>query len=261
MASQESKPVQLDWTVSSAQRINTLRAADGVLGLATSVAPALGGQRLVVVLAEVHAELLPGVEVALGGDGAAAGALVHAVGDVLGEGGRADDGGLVDLGVLPDVVRRAVAGHGADLLALGGSRAVGGVLLDVVLDERVGGPAVDGDEDGAGVGGGGAAEVDLAVRASLPALADDEVTGVVEVDRVAVVGGLEVDVARCLVVLVVVLAADKGAVLEGELEVGGLEAGGGGVGSRGGEGASDGRKGNSHGGEGKHFEEWIKMKK
>jgi hypothetical protein len=261
MASQESKPARLDRAVSSAQRISTLRAADGVLGLATSVAPALGGQGLVVVLAKVHAELLPGVEVALGGDGAAAGALVDAVGDVLGEGGGADDGRLVDLGVLPDVVRRAVAGHGADLLALGRAGAVGGVLLDVVLDERVGGPAVDGDEDGAGGGGGGALEVDLAVRAGLPALADDEVTGVAEVDRVAVVGGLEVDVAGGLVVLVVVLAAHKGAVLDGELEVGGLEAGGGGVGGRGGEGASDGGEGNSHGGEGNHFEEWMKMKK
>jgi hypothetical protein len=112
--------------------------------------------------AQVEAELLPGVEVAAGGDGAAAGALGLPVGDVLPEGGGALDGGLVDLLVLPDVVDGAVARHGADLLALRAAGAVGGVLLHVVLDERVGGPAVDGDEDGAGVGARGAREVDLA---------------------------------------------------------------------------------------------------
>jgi hypothetical protein len=138
------------WLTCSTRRVvyslsNCLTAGDGVLGVAASVAPALGGESLVVVLAQVHAKLLPGVEVALGGDGAAAGPLALPVADVLGEGGSADDGRLVDLGVLPDVVDGAVAGDSAHLLSLSRARAVAGVLLDVVLDQGVLGPAVDGD--------------------------------------------------------------------------------------------------------------------
>lgn len=225
-----------------------LRAGNGVLGVTAGVAPALGGEGLVVVLAKVHAELGPGVEVALGGDGSAAGTLVDTVGDVLGEGGGADDRRLVHLGVLPDVVAGAIAGDGADLLALSGARTVGGVLLDVVLDKRVGGPAVGGDKDGASSGRGGALEVDLPGGSSLPALSNDEVTGVGELNGVAVVGGLEVDVAAGLVVLVVVLAADKaGGVVQ--LEVGKVRDG-----SRSSESASSGGKRNSDGGEGNHFD-------
>jgi hypothetical protein len=211
-----------------------LGASDGVLGVTAGVTPALGGESLVVVGAELHAVGGPGVEVALGG-----------------EGGRADDGRLVDLGVLPDVVGGAVAGDGADLGALSGSSTVGGVLLDVVLDKRVLGPAVDGDEDGTGLGLGGAGEVDLAGGASLPALADDEVTSVGEGDGVAVVGGLEVDVARGLVVLVVVLALDEvGSVVE--LEVGEVSDG-----SRGSEGSTGYGERGSDGGEGNHFDCWC----
>ena len=103
---------------------------------------------------------------ALGGDGAAAGPLVLAVGDVLGEGGGANNGRLVDLGVLPDVVDGAVAGDRTHLCALGRAGAVAGVLLDVVLDEGVGAPAVDGDEDGAGLGLSGALEADGPVMVS-----------------------------------------------------------------------------------------------
>jgi hypothetical protein len=141
--------------------VGNLRASNSVLRLATSVTPALSGQSLVVVLTKLHAVAGPSVEVAGGGNSAGARALVNAVADVLGEGGGALDGGLVHLGVLPDVVDGAIAGDLAHLGALSGTSAVGGVLLDVVLDERVGGPAVDGDEDGAGGGGGGAREIDL----------------------------------------------------------------------------------------------------
>lgn len=81
-----------------------LRASDGVLGVAGSIAPTLSGEGLVVVLAQVHAELGPSIEVALGGDSAAAGPLVHTVANVLGEGSGSDNGRLVDLSVLPDVV-------------------------------------------------------------------------------------------------------------------------------------------------------------
>lgn len=98
---------------------------------------------------------------ALGGDGTAGGALADAVADVLDKGGRADDGGLVHLGVLPDVVDGAVAGDLAHLLALSGTRAVGGEVLDVVLDElATPGPAVESDEDSAGLGSGGTRVLD-----------------------------------------------------------------------------------------------------
>lgn len=238
----------------TAQTMASLRASDGVLGVAGGVAPALSGEGLVVVLAELEAELGPGVEVALGGNGTAAGALVLAVADVLGEGGGADNGRLVHLGVLPDVVVRAVAVDGADLLALSRASAVAGVLLDIVLDERVGGPAVGGDKDGTGLGLGGALEVDLPGGTSLPALTDDEVTGVGELDGITVVGGLEVDVAAGLVVLVVVLAADKAGGV-GELKVGKVRNGSGSS-----EGASSGRERDGDGGEGNHFDGGRKCK-
>lgn len=115
------------------------------------------------MLTEVHTIFLPGVEVALGGDGTAAGPLALPVRNVLREGGSANDGRLVGLGVLPDVVNGSVAGDGAHLLALSGTRAVAGVLLDVVLDKGALGPAVDGDENGAGLGRGGALEANRPV--------------------------------------------------------------------------------------------------
>ena len=223
--------------------------ANSVLGASSSVAPALGGESLVVVLAEVQAELSPSVKVALGGDGAAAGPLVLPVGDVLPEGALALDAGLVDLLVLPDVVDAAVARDAADLLALGAARTVAGVLLDVVLDERVGGPAVDGDEDRAGGGLGLALELDVAVGARAPALADYEVAGVGEVDRVAVVGRVELDVAAGLVVLVVVLAA--GDDICGEVEIGKIDRR---VSSRSCHDARGGRKGQSKSAESDHDE-------
>jgi hypothetical protein len=122
-----------------------LTAGDSVLGVTSSVAPALGGESLVVVRTKRHPKFLPRVEVALGGDGTAAGPLALPVADVLREGGSADNGRLVGLGVLPDVVDGAVAGDGTHLLALSRASAVAGVLLDVVLDEWVLGPAVDRD--------------------------------------------------------------------------------------------------------------------
>lgn len=133
------------YSQSSVYAVCFLTAGDGVLGVATGVAPALSGESLVVVLSKVHAELGPGVEVALCGDGAAAGPLVHAVADVLGEGGGSNDGRLVGLGVLPDVVDGAVAGDLAHLLALSRASTVAGVLLDVVLDQWILGPTVDGN--------------------------------------------------------------------------------------------------------------------
>ena len=102
----------------------------------------LGGDDLVVVLAEVHAVLGPGVEVVLHVDGAAD-ALGGADGPVLLEGPGAVDRGLVGAGRDVDVVGAAV-GLEAALVLAAAAGVVRSVRLDhVVLDERVAGPAVD----------------------------------------------------------------------------------------------------------------------
>jgi hypothetical protein len=85
----------------------------------------------------------PGIKVALCGNSAAARPLALPVADVLSEGGSTDNRGLVDLGVLPDIVDGAVAGHRSDLGTLSGSSTIAGVLLDVVLDKRILSPAID----------------------------------------------------------------------------------------------------------------------
>lgn len=137
--------------------------ADGVLGVPARIPPALGRHSLVVMCAQVQASLGPRIEVVLGRNGSASRTLLLAHGDVLPEGAGALDRGLVDLLVLPNLVGGAVGSQGADLLALGGAVAVA-VFLDVVFDERVGGPAVDGDEDGARGGGCGAGEGDVSAQ-------------------------------------------------------------------------------------------------
>lgn len=96
---------------------------------------------------QVQTKLGPRVEVVLGSNSSTAGSGSPAVRDVLGESGGADNGRLVDLRVLPDVVRRPVALDRAHLGSLGRALAVGSVLLDVVLDQRVLGPAVHGHEN------------------------------------------------------------------------------------------------------------------
>jgi hypothetical protein len=119
----------------------------------------LGGDDLVVVLTELHALGSPGVEVGLHVDGAGA-ALVLADGPVLVEGLGAVDGGLVDTLGLRNLVGRAVCGDGA--LDAGRRGWVVGtkVLNDVVLNEGVASPAVDGKVGvtlgavGTGVGNG-----------------------------------------------------------------------------------------------------------
>ena len=250
------------------ERTHNLSRGDSVLGLASSVAPALSRDGLVVhLVTKGHAELGPGVEVALGGDGTAVGALVDAVADVLDEGGRADDGGLVHLGVLPDVVDGAVAGDLAHLLALSGARAARGEVLDIVLDELAAfGPTVESNEDGAGLGSGGTRVLDGPKGAGLvltelgleqvralpggtlpPALAKDEVLGAREGDGVTVVGGVVLNVTTSLVVLVVVLAGSQVLGGSGELEVRD-------IGNGGGEGRADGGEAEEDRGEGNHFD-------
>lgn len=123
---------------------------------------ALGGHDHVVPLAEVEAALpLPLGEVLVGVD-AAADALGAADGPVLVERRRAEDRGLVGAARLVDVVGAAVVVDGAEALRArrGVVRAVG--LDDVVLDEGVGGPAVEGEVCGGSLlavsPGGGAGE-------------------------------------------------------------------------------------------------------
>jgi hypothetical protein len=125
---------------SSSPHAAHLRDGDGGRSRATTVR--LGGNDLVVEGAEVEAVALPRVEVVARGDGAA-GALALAHADVLPERLRARDRRLVDLLVLVDVVARAVRGDRANEGTTRAGPSV--VLLDVVLDERVRRPAVDGE--------------------------------------------------------------------------------------------------------------------
>jgi len=104
--------------------------------------------------------------VAAGSDGSAARPLVLPVADVLPERARALDGRLVHLLVLPDVVDRAVASNGANLLSLSGTSAIAGVFLDVVFDQGISRPAVDGDENGPRVSRSGTREVDFSCSMS-----------------------------------------------------------------------------------------------
>ena len=62
--------------------------------------------------------------------------------DILVEGRGALNGRLIDLLVLPDLVRGAVAREGALLRAR--FRIPDRIFHDVVLHERVGGPTIDG---------------------------------------------------------------------------------------------------------------------
>lgn len=95
--------------------------------------------------AQLKSGLGPSRKVVRQRDGAVARSLVHAIRDVLPERCRAGNGRLIHLLVLPNVVHATVACKGAQLLALGRTLAVGSVLLNIVLDEGVTSPAVDGD--------------------------------------------------------------------------------------------------------------------
>lgn len=104
----------------------------------------LRSHNLIIVRAQRQARRGPSREVIRDRDGAA-GALGLPHAPVLVEGRRARDAGLVDALRAVDVVRAAVGHDGAER---GGARAgvVGPeVLDDVVLDQRAGRPAVDGE--------------------------------------------------------------------------------------------------------------------
>jgi hypothetical protein len=96
------------------------------------------------VLAEVEAIALPRVEMGAGVDGTAR-TVGLTDGPVLVERGRADDRRLVDALGAEDVVRRAIGSDRAEPLRPRAGVVGAEVLDDVVLDERVGRPAIDGE--------------------------------------------------------------------------------------------------------------------
>lgn len=109
----------------------------------SSAEVALSRDDLIVEGTERQAVLRPGVEVVLDGDGTAH-ALCLTDGPVLVECGCADDRRLVRANIQVDLVSSAVRGNRA-LVGAAGRRIVRAEALDdVVLDERVGEPAVDG---------------------------------------------------------------------------------------------------------------------
>src|SRR6185312_11359844 len=121
-----------------------------------------------------HAVAGPGVEEVAGGDGAAGAPGLPDRPVLVERGGALDRRGVVP-GRLVDVVGAAVAGDGA-LVGAGGPVAAP-VVGDVVLDQRIGGPAVQGQV--AVAGGVEAAGVGHRLTsAGAPALAGDEVPGV-----------------------------------------------------------------------------------
>jgi hypothetical protein len=105
---------------------------------------ALGGDDLIVELAQVHAERLPRVEVVARRHRAARAVRLPDA-PVLVERRRARDRRLVHALRLVNVVRAAVGGHGALVREPAGRVVRPKVLGDVVLDERVRRPAVHGE--------------------------------------------------------------------------------------------------------------------
>jgi len=147
--------------------MNSLRAVDSD-GSATTGEVSLSSDDLVVVGTQVHALAGPGIEVSLHVNRAGR-ALVLTNRPVLLKGLGAINGWLVGAGRLGDLVGRTVGRHGALVLGLGRGVVSSKVLNDVVLDERVAGPAVDGKVGVAvGVVGTGVGDSTDMLLASLP---------------------------------------------------------------------------------------------
>lgn len=105
---------------------------------------ALHSNNLVVQSAQSQAQVAPCVEVVPNVD-RAAGAVVAADRPVLVKGGGSDDGRLVDSLRAVDVVDAAVRGHLTQLGGAGGWVVGSKVLNNVVLNQRVLGPSIDGE--------------------------------------------------------------------------------------------------------------------
>ena len=96
------------------------------------------------MLSELHSLGSPLVEMGLDIDGTA-GALAAADTPVLLEGLGALDGRLVNARTLRNLVVASINSERALVGSLGRRIVVAKVLNDVVLDQRAGGPAVDGE--------------------------------------------------------------------------------------------------------------------
>jgi hypothetical protein len=121
------------------RRSRAASVGDGLLG-GTAAAPAFDGNDLVVQGPQAHAERRPLIEVVRDGDGAAGPGRVPD-GDVLVEGRRPHDRGLIDLLVFPDGVCASVAREGTLLRPACGYPYI--CLHDIVLNQWVLTPAVD----------------------------------------------------------------------------------------------------------------------
>jgi hypothetical protein len=124
-------------------RLGPAQSGDGHHRRAAALVP-LRRDDLHVERAHGEPERLPRVEVVAGRD-RAAGAVRLADAPVLVERRRALDRGLVDARAFVDVVRAPVGGDGALVGEPAGRVVRAEVLGDVVLDERVRRPALDGE--------------------------------------------------------------------------------------------------------------------
>lgn len=135
-------PRQVQWVVNLVVGWASLRLDGDGGGSAALVS--LSGHNLVVVAAELETGLSPSVEVGLNIDGSA-NTMVGADGPELVEGSGSLDGWLLDTGGLVDVVGAAVGLDGAELVSAGGWVVGAEAVDDVVFDQGVLGPAVDGE--------------------------------------------------------------------------------------------------------------------
>lgn len=116
---------------------------NGNPGISAAVITLSGDNLVVMVAVDVQPGSAPRIEVAAGLHGAAR-ALVDADGPVLVKGADTVNARLFVTGALAKSIGAAVAGHCAQI-AGSGRRVVGPEILDdIVLNERVAGPAVDG---------------------------------------------------------------------------------------------------------------------
>jgi hypothetical protein len=129
----------LDWAGRFAPiHLSGLRIDDG----AAAALVALGGDNLVVMVAEPHANIGPSVEMVLHSDGAA-NTLLGADRPVLVESLRAVDGRLVVAGRLVQVVGTSISVDSTSVLSSAGWVVRAVRLNNVVLNEWVASPAID----------------------------------------------------------------------------------------------------------------------
>lgn len=93
---------------------------------------------------QVHSQLSPSIEV-VGGGNSSANSLVLADGPVLSEGSGSLNGSSIGTGSRVDIVNGSVRGDGALVCASTAGVVVAVGLDDVVLDQGVSGPAIDGE--------------------------------------------------------------------------------------------------------------------